>query len=587
MSDETMDAPAGRITSPPAARLPKRPNRTLRRFGLAALIALMAASPLMFMTVETTGQGTPVGISFILSVLLIIPFLLGGHVYSPLGLGLSATLFVALTGLAVIAAHWPGLRHRPTWPAGLLLVGATLPLVENVSSLSVLASLGMLGLLALYAAGRLDGGPVAAPGALIGFVLSVPAQWFRGLVAIIVLPAQIHLKPGGLTGWILPLGVALIFAALFVNANPVFELATVNIWTFVNLSWLTPVHAIEFLVAGALVWPFIAMTMRRRAKAKAAEAPLAEAMLGKALFNDASILRSLIVFNLLFALQSVSDIAILWGGAALPEGLTYAQYAHRGAYPLIVTALLAAGFVILSTRPGSTAAASRPIRWLTMIWVAQNVLLVASAMTRLGLYVEAYGLTHLRVAAFLWMGLVALGLVLIIVKLSRAYALAWLIGVNGLAAMALIYGACFVDFSSLITRYNLDHNHYKAGDVPDGAYLIAHISDLGAGSRVGIQKRLLAERQADWRLWTFRDWRMMRYVEGLEAEADREAATKPDDSEAPAPEDAEPVRDKPVRAPSTARNETAQDETVQDETVQDETAAGGETDGGTYHPGGR
>ena len=45
------------------------------------------------------------------------------------------------------------------------------------------------------------------------------------------------------------------------------------------------------------------------------------------------------VFNALFAVQSVSDLAYLWGGMRLPEGLSYADYAHRGAYPLIVTAL--------------------------------------------------------------------------------------------------------------------------------------------------------------------------------------------------------------------------------------------------------
>ena len=35
------------------------------------------------------------------------------------------------------------------------------------------------------------------------------------------------------------------------------------------------------------------------------------------------------------------DAAWLWGLAPLPEGLTLASYAHRGAYPLVVTALLA------------------------------------------------------------------------------------------------------------------------------------------------------------------------------------------------------------------------------------------------------
>ena len=58
------------------------------------------------------------------------------------------------------------------------------------------------------------------------------------------------------------------------------------------------------------------------------------------------------MFNALFAVQTVLDLTYLWGGVALPDGMTYATYAHRGAYPLIVTALLAAGFVLVDDAAG-------------------------------------------------------------------------------------------------------------------------------------------------------------------------------------------------------------------------------------------
>ena len=69
-------------------------------------------------------------------------------------------------------------------------------------------------------------------------------------------------------------------------------------------------------------------------------------------FGVATILRSLILFNLLFAVQTVLDVVYLWGNATLPADISYASYAHRGAYPLILTALLAAGFVLAAMRPG-------------------------------------------------------------------------------------------------------------------------------------------------------------------------------------------------------------------------------------------
>ena len=127
--------------------------------------------------------------------------------------------------------------------------------------------------------------------------------------------------------------------------------------------------------------------------------------------------RSLILFNALFALQSGLDLVYLWGGAALPDGMSHAEYAHRGAYPLIVTALLAAGFVLIAMRRGGPAEQSRLIRPLVLAWIGQNVLLVISSIFRLDLYVAAFSLTYLRLAAFIWMGLVAAGLLLILIQI--------------------------------------------------------------------------------------------------------------------------------------------------------------------------
>ena len=122
---------------------------------------------------------------------------------------------------------------------------------------------------------------------------------------------------------------------------------------------------------------------------------------------------ALVAVILIFALQNGLDIAFLWSGARLPDGMTFAGYAHRGAYPLIATALLAGLFVLVTLRPGSPLAASATTRRLVYLWIGQNVLLVASTILRTLDYVDAYSLTRLRIAALVWMALVAAGLVLI------------------------------------------------------------------------------------------------------------------------------------------------------------------------------
>jgi hypothetical protein len=249
------------------------------------------------------------------------------------------------------------------------------------------------------------------------------------------------------------------------------------------------------------------------------------------IFNDAVIVRSLVLFNLLFATQTALDINYLWRGAELPDGMTYASYAHRGAYPLIVTALLAAAFVIVAMRPGSDAERSPLMRALVFAWVGQNVLLVASSILRLQLYVATYSLTYWRVAAFIWMLIVAAGLILIVARIMTRRSNAWLVSTN-LATLALTICVCgCVNFPSLVANYNvaraLDVNkpspafdiHYVVSLGPQALpaldrYISAHgmaTPPLLLGRRAQLTAQHL-QRTNGWRAWTFRNWRLTRYL---------------------------------------------------------------------------
>ncbi len=197
-----------------------------------------------------------------------------------------------------------------------------------------------------------------------------------------------------------------VFLLLFASANPLIEkwLSAANLAKLTE--YLSAPRILFWLLVLCLVWPFIHQRWHRT-RASAAHPALA---IGAGEFlSTATVLRSLILFNLLFAVQTVLDIVYLWGNVALPADITYASYAHRGAYPLILTALLAAGFVLVAMRPGGPAEQINVIRPLVYLWVAQNVMLVISSILRLDLYVQIYLLTTWRIAAFIWMLLVAHG----------------------------------------------------------------------------------------------------------------------------------------------------------------------------------
>ena len=230
-----------------------------------------------------------------------------------------------------------------------------------------------------------------------------------------------------LSSLMLPLIGGLVFVGLFSAANPLVEALLAK----VRLPRLEFLRSVFWLLTGLVVWALL----RPRGLRRTIALPGVEGDLKLFGVTPTSLTLSLIVFNAVFAVQNGLDLAFLWSHAPLPEGVTLAEYAHRGAYLLIVTAILAGGFVLLALRPGSTTAASPVVRWMVVLFVAQNLLLVASSALRTWDYVEAYGLTRLRIAALIWMTLVAVGLVLICLRLLRSKSASWLINANTLAAV--------------------------------------------------------------------------------------------------------------------------------------------------------
>jgi Domain of unknown function (DUF4173) len=248
------------------------------------------------------------------------------------------------------------------------------------------------------------------------------------------------------------------------------------------------------------------------------------------LFGEKAMTRSLILFNALFALQTGLDITYLWGGASLPAGMSHADYAHRGAYPLVATALLAAAFVLIAMRRNGPAESSRLIRPLVLAWVGQNILLVISSIFRLDIYVAAFSLTYLRFAAFIWMALVAIGLTLILIQITRRKSTSWLVSANAISLAIVLYGCCFLNVPWLVAYYNVEHCREVGGSGPtlDMDYLKslnnadtlppveAHLKQFPGIVHLSLDYRTSPDRDylsrpGYWRAWTFRRWRLERY----------------------------------------------------------------------------
>ena len=264
--------------------------------------------------------------------------------------------------------------------------------------------------------------------------------------------------------WIVPILLCGTFVALFAAANPLIDNALGHI------DWLAPIKGLSFprlafwFLAASFIWVLLRSRYRQilpdaRQEFRAACRGALVAML----FDPRSVLAALVMFNLLFALQNGLDVRFLWSGAALPDGMTYASYAHRGAYPLIATALLAGWFVLTALKPGTEMERSPAIRRAVYLFLAQTLVLVASSLLRLKLYVDAYELTYLRAAAFVWMGLVAVGLMLITARIVWRRSGLWLVNANALMLTATLYVCSFVSFGEIIADYNVAHCYEVTG----------------------------------------------------------------------------------------------------------------------------
>ncbi len=424
-------------------------------------------------------------------------------------------LVLVLAGVAQAGLGWPAQRRSALIGWGGLGL-ALLPLVEQVQPLSL--AFALIGL--LHALGWLVAGSdrMAAQRAALRFLRLGSLQILRDGRAL----AHLHeLTPTRLTwtrairDWALPAALFMAFALLFVLANPLLDR-----WMVALAHWQPGLEfdasRVMFWGGAVLVfWPFLRLAAIRTSLT----APLndltvmqvqgaAEWQLPGAYVNARSVLRALVLCNALFALQGGLDLAYLWGGVALPKGLTYAAYAHRGAYPLIVTALLAGAFALVA----QPFLGGRPVlRGLLYLWLAQNLLLVVSSILRLDLYVGAYGLTRLRFAAFVWMGLVAAGIVLMAVQLLARHSTGWLWLRAGVMALVTLYACTFVNVAGVVAGHNLarpqlaqDHGYLCR--LGDGA-LPAIRAWEGENRRQICPYRQIAAPQ-DWREWGFRNARL-------------------------------------------------------------------------------
>ncbi|MFJ2210682.1 DUF4153 domain-containing protein [Streptomyces sp. NPDC101062] len=324
------------------------------------------------------------------------------------GLGLNL-LFVAVPAAlaAFFAAQAAGRRPRPwtlVWAVGGLAL-LTVPALRDAGLPTFLAvvSAVALGALAL-------GGSRTWPGVLFG----PPAMFGAIGPGTVWALSGLRERAGGTRGHVVPVlravAVAavllIVFGALFAGADAAFAGLLDSLTPEVSVSggpWQVLLFALGLF--GAL------------AAAHTAASPLrwdrVTVRPGRARGRTEWAL-PLIVLNLLFAAFIAVQLVVLLGGydKVLEEtGLTPAQYARQGFWQLLWVTVLVLVVIVVAGRwaPRDGARDSALVRAVLGALCVLTLVVVAAALRRMDLYVDAFGLTRLRVtvaATELWLGLV-------------------------------------------------------------------------------------------------------------------------------------------------------------------------------------
>lgn len=267
---------------------------------------------------------------------------------------------------------------------------------------------------------------------------------------------------------IIAAGVALallvVFGALFAAADPVFA----RFWDGVGslFSGWSPLPVLWFLVGvgGALVVGHGAAAPIRwdRLPARAVK-PLSRNLW----------LAPLAAVAALFAAFDGIQVSVLFGGyrAVLAStGMSYADYARQGFWQLIVATVLTLVVIALairwSPRGGRRDSVIASVMLCTLCVLA--LVVVGSALRRMTLDIDAYGLTLPRVgvvAVEIW-----LGLLFILLAAARCRpAVVWL--PRGIALSAVLVAAVYVGIGPSRLVAQVDVNRYLNGQYVNLTYL--------------------------------------------------------------------------------------------------------------------
>lgn len=174
---------------------------------------------------------------------------------------------------------------------------------------------------------------------------------------------------------------------------------------------------------------------------------------------DATVFSALTALNLIYLVFFLVQAGYLFSAFrdSLPQSMTYAEYARRGFFELCAVSGINLA-VITAAHLISVRKKIKILKGETAVLCIFTIALIATAMSKMGMYIGYYGLTRLRVYTS-WFMIVLL--VLFIIILVRQFKSFQGTRIAAVGCICLFLALCYGNVDGMIAKYNIDR--YQAG----------------------------------------------------------------------------------------------------------------------------
>jgi hypothetical protein len=312
-------------------------------------------------------------------------------------------------------------------------------------------------------------------------------------------------------GVFLAVPLLLVFGGLFAAADAVFETLVVELFGFDVVEALGHLFLMLFFawIAAGLLWvALLASNPESLAFPRPAALSLGMVEVGVVLG----------LLDALFLAFVAVQVRYLFGGAERvveTAGLTYAEYARRGFFELVTVTALVLPLLLLAhwILRAENRAHERIFRALSGAMVALLFVIVASALQRMYLYTQEFGLTELRLYTTIFMAWISIVFVWLVLTVLRGRRDRFAFGVltTGFAAILLINA---LNPDAFIAGVNVDRMdegkrfdaYYLTLLSADAApVLVESLPRMSEADRQTVEENLRARwanaEATDWRTW--------------------------------------------------------------------------------------